>query len=132
MPSLELSIYRLDIGICIERPLIGWFAIHDVRCADLDCLKCIKTVRLHHDKVSNSAKHYSILESHEVKPAAATRTSCNCAELMSDAADLLSGLIKEFCWERTAADACTICLEDTIYMSDEVWIHSETHACTRA
>ena len=49
---------------------------------------------------------------------------------MSDTADLFSCLVEELSWEWTATYACAVCLEDTVYMADEVWVDSKTYACS--
>ena len=61
---------------------------------------------------------------------AATWTSCDCSEFVSDATEFLAGLVKELSRERTASYSCAVCLEDTVDMSDEVWVNSKSYACT--
>ena len=49
---------------------------------------------------------------------------------MSDPADLLTGLVEELSWERTASNACAVGFEDTVYMADLLWAYSESYACS--
>ena len=62
--------------------------------------------------------HNGIFQGNQVDPAATTFTSCYGTELMSYRTQFVACFIKQLCRERTATDTCTICLEDTVYLTD--------------
>lgn len=44
VPALEFGIYRLDVCVCVEWPLVRRLSVHNVGCADLDGLECVEAV----------------------------------------------------------------------------------------
>ena len=118
LPAREFGVNRIDLGRDVERNLVSLNAVHLVGCADLDGLEIIQTVRLHHDEVGHAVDHHSVLQCHEVQPATAARTAGDSSDLVSDLADLFTGLIEKLGWERTAAHTRAVGLEYSIDMPD--------------
>ena len=118
LPAGELGVNRLYLGCDVERNLVSLSAVHLVGGANLDRLEIIQTVRLHHDEVGHAVDHHGVFQSHEIQPSAAARTAGDSTELVSDLADLFTGLIEKFSRERTAAHTRAVGLEYSIDMPD--------------
>ena len=118
LPAREFGVNRIDLGCDVERNLVSLSAVHLVGCADFDRLEIIQTVRLHHDEVGHAVDHHGVFQSHEVQLATAARTAGDSSELVSDLADLFTGLIEKFSRERTAAHTRAVGLEYSIDMPD--------------
>lgn len=132
LPAGHSDIDRLDVLLNREGELGGLDSLYLISHTSLDFVKVIEDVALHHDELSDTVEHDCIAESHEVNPTATTLTAGHCTVFMTEVTDALAGGIEKLGREGTAADAGTVCLEDTEHLTNLVGGHAEAGTCTGA
>lgn len=112
MPSFELLENGSDLLLEREWYLVGDVAVDAVCDACLDGVELVEYIAFHHDEFIDAVDHDRVFQSDEVDPSAAPRASGHGTELAPELSDSFAGLVVEFGRERSAADSCTVGLED--------------------
>ena len=113
LPALELLVNRLDLGKGIERNLVRLLSVNLVCNCNLNGIKRIQHICLHHNQVGCAVYHNGVLECGEIQPSGPPRPSGGGSELVAFLAEFLSNGIVEFSRERSASNSGAVGLENS-------------------
>ncbi|MNS53297.1 hypothetical protein D3C72_860480 [compost metagenome] len=107
---------RLRNRVRAIRQHVAEFAVHAVADAELNRFQTVQHVQLGDAQAGNAVQTDRTLQRRAIKPAAATRTTCDRTEFLADGGQAGADLVNQFRGERTRTDAGGVRLGDTQYV----------------